>query len=377
MASHRQRTDAKAHNRRLDLNDRIMSFWAIARLIFTEFLILALTTVSMEVSTLCLSPVYGSMPSSLVNSLAMPSPQLLAPFQRLHIRLPGIVAAFLAWLSMTCLSRTNVASLTEILPMLGICVPAIQAYLFNFSSVGPKVGPIFTTLLTSLPLLYLSFLNLLDIGQKLWFTVGGVDILLPIFGSLRKWQICLTITSYSFVNSIQYIASARMPQLIAVWAGTSALFSRFGLQAAISILFATLERSLQRLAFVGIIPLLHIIFINPHLPLTYNTAVLNATLHAEGYSLVARQESLTGYISVLDNTRAGFRAMRCDHSLLGGEWLNKPKGHPSVLNEPIYAIFVMLEAVRLIETESSRAMIGNEKHALVMYVYSDQPMELL
>jgi hypothetical protein len=261
--------------------------------------------------------------------------------------------------------------------MLGICVPAIQAYLFNFSSVGPKVGPIFTTLLTSLPLLYLSFLNLLDIGQKLWFTVGGVDILLPIFGSLRKWQICLTITSYSFVNSIQYIASARMPQLIAVWAGTSALFSRFGLQAAISILFATLERSLQRLAFVGIIPLLHIIFINPHLPLTYNTAVLNATLHAEGYSLVARQESLTGYISVLDNTRAGFRAMRCDHSLLGGEWLNKPKGHPSVLNEPIYAIFVMLEAVRLIETESSRAMIGNEKHALVMYVYSDQPMELL
>ena len=375
MDSHRQIT-AKVHDRRADRNDRTMSFWAIARLIFTMSMMLAITATSAEVSTLCLSPVYGSMPSSLVNSFAMPSQQLLAPFLRLHIRLPGIVAAFLAWLSMSCLSKTHVARLTEILPMFGICVPAIQAYLFNFSSIGPKLGPIFTTLLTSLPLLYLSFLNCLDKGQKLWFTAEGVDNLLPIFGGLRRWQVCLTIMSYGFMNSIQNAASARMPQLIAVWSGTSALFSRFGLQAAISILFATLERSLKRLAFVGIIPLLHVIFINPHLPLTYNTAVMNATLYAEGYSLVARQESLTGYISVLDNTRAGFRAMRCDHSLLGGEWLNKPKGHPSVLNEPIYAIFVMLEAVRLVETESSQSMTGNEEYALIMYVYPDHLMGL-
>ncbi|KAL2043795.1 hypothetical protein N7G274_003314 [Stereocaulon virgatum] len=366
MASHRPRTDTKARNRRADLDDRTMSFWAIARLIFIEIVILALTAMSTEVSTLCLSPVYGSIPSSLANSLAMPSPQLLAPFQRLHIRLPGIIAAFLAWLSMTCLSRTNVVRLTGILPIFGICVPTIQAYLFNFSSNGPKVGPIFTTLLTSLPLLYLSFLSFLDVGRKLWFTVGGVDNLLPIFGGLRRWQVCLTIVSYGFMNSIQYVASVRISQLIAVWSGTSALFSRFGLQAAISIFFATLERSLKRLAFVGITPLLHIIFVNPHLPLTYNTAVLNATLHAEGYSLVARQESLTGYISVLDNTRAGFRAMRCDHSLLGGEWLEKPKRHSSVLNEPIYAIFVMLEAVRLVEIESSQSMIDTEKHALII-----------
>ena len=197
-------------------------------------------------------------------------------------------------------------------------------------------------------------------------SAGGIDTRLPIFGGLRNWQFCLTLLSYGFMNEIHKVSSIRIPQLIAAWSGTSALFSRFGLQAAIAVLYATLERSVKRLAFVGVIPLLHLIFFNPHLPLTYNTAVLNATLQAEGYSLVARQESLTGYISVLDNIEDGFRAMRCDHSLLGGEWLNKPRDHPSILNEPIYAIFVMLEAVRLVETEFSPAKVGNDKHALIM-----------
>ena len=41
--------------------------------------------------------------------------------------------------------------------------------------------------------------------------------------------------------------------------------------------------------------------------------------------------------------------MRCDHSLLGGEWLIK--GARNSMPEPIYGVFVMLEAVRLVEVE--------------------------
>ncbi|KAL6718771.1 Two-component response regulator SSK1p [Lecanora helva] len=105
------------------------------------------------------------------------------------------------------------------------------------------------------------------------------------------------------------------------------------------------------------------------MPTSRSSASINATLTNTGYSLVARQESRTGYVSVLDNFKDGFRVMRCDHSLLGGEWVNKPEGHPALLNEPIYSIFVMLEAVRLAETEVSRAATlipGHEKQALVI-----------
>ena len=92
-------------------------------------------------------------------------------------------------------------------------------------------------------------------------------------------------------------------------------------------------------------------------------------LEREGYALLARQESVTGYISVLDNVKEGFRVMRCDHSLLGGEWLKQEAG--SILREPVYAIFVMLEAVRLVETVGMKrapAKADVNKNALVMYV---------
>lgn len=48
---------------------------------------------------------------------------------------------------------------------------------------------------------------------------------------------------------------------------------------------------------------------------------------------------------MLDNTQLGYRVLRADHSLLGGEWHYKPRG----VREPIYSIFVILEAVRLVD----------------------------
>jgi hypothetical protein len=80
-----------------------------------------------------------------------------------------------------------------------------------------------------------------------------------------------------------------------------------------------------------------------------------------GWSLIDRQESLTGYISIIESAEKGFRVMRCDHSLLGGEWLASTRHR---LAEPIYGVFVMLEAVRLIEVPVKVA--DKEANALVM-----------
>jgi hypothetical protein len=81
----------------------------------------------------------------------------------------------------------------------------------------------------------------------------------------------------------------------------------------------------------------------------------------DGWLFIERRESVTGYISVVQSIQQGFRVMRCDHSLLGGEWIDH-RGGP--VSEPIYGVFAMLEAVRLAETQAPVA--DEDAAALVM-----------
>ena len=189
------------------------------------------------------------------------------------------------------------------------------------------------------------------------------------FCSHALGTLLLTSTLYHFLSQLQIYFENRIPTFVMLRLGKSAVFSRFSLQSIIALMYASLAASLQhfKVVFAAILPLFHIIFVCPHLNLPYNTNILNNTIQAQGFSLVARQESLTGYISVLDNVDQEYRVMRCDHSLLGGEYLRKPKG--SRYNEPVYTIFLTLEAVRLLQTkppESQLIATSEVKHALVM-----------
>ena len=68
--------------------------------------------------------------------------------------------------------------------------------------------------------------------------------------------------------------------------------------------------------------------------------------------------------------------MRCDHSILGGNWLaglgswaggEKPILSAGRVAEPIYAVFVMLEAVRLVQdVDASASVADNQAQALNM-----------
>ena len=342
------------------------------RAIFKILTTIVLAALSAEVSRLCLSPVYGSIAASRAN-LWETTLFTISNFKiKMQVSLPKLLVLPTAWFSRLHLSKSQLATLTDLLPIFGICIPALQSYLFRLSSIGPVWGPIITSCCTSSPLFYLSVLSILSIAEELY-----IDYMAPkVAGALQQGMtltvgyvhLAFIIACYSIIEMIQDIFSPVIAWLVRSWSGTSALFSRFGLQAIVSLSYAVLERSYKRLAFFGILPLLHLISINPHIPLKYNTAALNATLQAGGFSLVARQESLTGYVSVLDNVKDGFRVMRCDHSLLGGEWINKPEGHPSVLNDPIYAIFLMLEAVRLVDTVSAKSTTDNDQNALIVWV---------
>ncbi|KAL9595195.1 MAG: hypothetical protein Q9219_006589 [cf. Caloplaca sp. 3 TL-2023] len=157
-----------------------------------------------------------------------------------------------------------------------------------------------------------------------------------------------------------YLMNHLASSLVREWLRMNVVRSSLGLYHLLTGTY-TLLTTPRNLA-LAVIPILHSTILNPYIPSLHTDNILNTTLHSHGFSLLARQHSNTGYISVLDNVRDGFRVMRCDHSLLGGEWL-PPQKHVSQSREPIYAIFVMLEAVRLVKARTEQKA---EESALVI-----------
>ncbi|KAL1971033.1 hypothetical protein VTN77DRAFT_2867 [Rasamsonia byssochlamydoides] len=268
-----------------------------------------------------LSPVYGSTPVSAYHRAVTIAAIFTGSILR-H-RFPRLIGHWDA----------------KFLPALAFAIPTIQFFLFKQSpSLGNPVGPVVTALVTFFPLVLLSVsassallgvLHLQDYGQ----TVAEHG---PLIGSLFL---------YTFGEKVAQFALTRV-------IGSSFLLTCSALQLVVAFLYAATLPSIWVL--LAIPSLLFSVTSNVHMPFDHTTAVLNSTLHGYGYNLVARQESVTGYISVLENTKSGFRAMRCDHSLLGGEWTKTPANYNPRASDPIYAVFAMLEAVRLVEPDNSR-----------------------
>ena len=361
--SRRANTQAPALTKKI--NTRRKTLWPYVRLIITTLTTLFLAAMSAEVSKLSMTPVYGSIPP--IASLDW--------LRGLHHDRRYITMIIIVSLAKMYFSKRTL-ELSKYFAIWGVFVPSIQSCLYSFSGrLGPIWGPRTTYLLTSVPLSYFSLLRLVVLIAE----VFPLEILAEGAATRSLIELCgsglgtllLTSTLHHSLARIKKYLDNYLPMfgVLTSGSGTHAVFSRFGLQTVTAILYAQIGASFESFTLIltAILPLLHLAFFCPHLPLAYNTDVLNSTLRAKGYSLLARQESLTGYISVLDNINAGYRVMRCDHSLLGGEYLSKPRG--SRYNEPVYTIFLTLEAVRLLQTESSESQqVATSKHkqALVM-----------
>jgi hypothetical protein len=288
------------------------------------FILVLLASCYSPVSQLTLSPVYGSIPSSLYHS--------------------GIETAVfsLAWIITYNFWGYLPQNLPAWPPVLAFWIPPIQYLLFPHSyHYGAVRGPVITECLTYFPLLYLSIssaaqiLNTLDLGDLF----NEQSLILTNFAG---GSACYWLFLYMERIATSFLQNHR-PNT------TSFFFTRFGLQHLLGAVFALLSPSKWLLLTVP--ALLHSALWNVHNPLLHTTALLNNTLQTQlGYQILARQDSLTGYLSVLHNTKDRFRVLRCDHSLLGGEWLLPSTGpeNASEAREPVYAVFVMLEAVRLV-----------------------------
>lgn len=296
-----------------------------------------------------LSPVYGSLPAS-----------------RYHQ--PLILTALLISGSTYPIWRGSSQAWSQWLSVLLLSVPTLQLYLFRYSrQLGASTGPLISGLVTSFPLTLIAAL----VASKRLARKIDDSVLFDGVKYKAMWIGIIPQIITTMVSLIAYKTSNIFTNIL-----SRTIFARSRL--ALYYLLATSQAliSPSKYLLLAALPMLHTFSFSVYSPLPYSNTYLNTTLQHHGYSLMARQESITGYISVLDNKNDGFRVMRCDHSLLGGEWFPQP-GHESQLREPVYAIFVMLEAVRLVQSAdgsgSKREVGEGQKSALVVYVHIIDP----
>ncbi|KAE8152040.1 S-adenosyl-L-methionine-dependent methyltransferase [Aspergillus avenaceus] len=296
--------------------------------------LLALAAFSSPVFLLTLSPVYGSAPSHLFHGYGV------------------AFAAAAGWFLKDFIHQLSGRRAVYLLPVFAFWVPTIQYFLLQQSFVlGNPTGPIITQVIAFYPFVLLSVACAGKLVQ------AGLN--LERYGDLAKEHIPLlgSYVVYSFGEKFAKL-------FISKFIGSFWLFSSTGLQLLVAILSSAVIPS--KLLLLAIPSVLFTLTSNVHLPLGTTTSALESTLHKEGFSLVDRQESSTGYISVLDNLEDGFRVMRCDHSLLGGQWTKTYRHYKPKVQDPIYAVFSLLEAVRLAEPDHGEPRIDANSKALVI-----------
>jgi hypothetical protein len=290
--------------------------------------LLSLAAIYSNVSLLSLSPVYGSIPSSIYHSKGV------------------MTACFLGWSINLFLKRRIPVRPVLLLPVMAAWIPVVQFFLTKYSGMfGGRHGPIIIESLSFLPLLVLGVSCTATVLDNLEMNPGRAQWLSDAMPG---------IGSYAFYKAVEYYSGSYISETI----GSTIVHTRIGLSLLLTGLYAIFSPS--KMLLYAMPAVFHTLVFNSHLPTGYSTASLNAEMQKTGWSLIDRQESLTGYISIIESAENKFRVMRCDHSLLGGEWIARDDGP----NEPIYGVFVMLEAVRLVNVEIPAP--DRQKSALVM-----------
>lgn len=291
-------------------------------------LLLVLLGVYAVVSQRALSPVYGDIPSSLMHTKLL------------------MGGSFVGWAGNLFLRKYVSMRTVELLPYLAAYIPVIQFYAYSFSErLGAQWGPAATEGLTLVPLCILTASSVADLLEDadLSFLPDFIADATPGIGSWGLFKLSRNV-------AVQYLQMN---------AGKGFLWTRLGLETILAGIYAVAAPS--KYLYLAIPALVHTAFFNTHLMTPMATTALNSTLQAENYLLLDRKESVTGYISVLESLDKGFRVLRCDHSLLGGEWVTL-QGQPA--HEPIYGVFVLLEAVRLVKRE--HRVLDKDANALVV-----------
>ncbi|CAK7274647.1 hypothetical protein SEPCBS119000_006279 [Sporothrix epigloea] len=290
-------------------------------------LLLTLAAASANASVAALSPVFGAIPAG-----------------RWHFALVAS-ALFTGWSSNLHLQRLLPPHrpLAIFLPLLAAYVPAVQYVLSSGGAsistlAGPRWGPVVIEALTLFPLLAATAACVATEFES----ATGIDEVVPLprwigdaLPGIGSWAVFRLAESVTVFTEITLSA----PKVVA-W-----LTTRVASQLALATAYCIVSRP-SRLWMYAVPAILHAMLLNSHLAGSpWALALNNRALQSDGWVVLDRRESITGYVSVIENLSQGFRVLRCDHSLLGGEWTRFPA---NPVAEPVYGVFVMLEAVRLV-----------------------------
>ncbi|SPO05056.1 related to spermine/spermidine synthase family protein [Cephalotrichum gorgonifer] len=294
----------------------------------SAFALLTLAGIYSNVSQMALSPIFGSLPSAVWH------PKLIA------------AASFLGWAGSLFIERRLPVHPATLIPVIAIYVPVVQFFLCNQSSLLTATwGPLVIESITLAPITILTAACV----------ASDLEGIRP--GLLPKFIADSTpgLTSLLYFKVVESFSG----RLLSQYVGRTIFVTRIGLEMLLAGIYAILAPS--KLVLLGIPAIIHTTLFNYHLPTPSATLALQESLKAENWTLIDRRESVTGYISVLESDNQGFRVLRADHSLLGGEWV---KFQGPQMAEPVYSVFVMLEAVRLVE--GPQPIIDSEANALVI-----------
>ena len=299
--------------------------------LYKSILLLFLAAISSTTSQLSLSPSHGSIPAALYHkTLTLATVILVLSVDSLYYSTPA----------------SQNLSRARLIPITASWAPVVHLLLVPTArSLGAVNSALLIECLAYVPTLALTL-------SASW---RGFRSIVP--NSHPITTIVPIILTTSLFLSFESLSARIIPSCI----GIHEALTRHFLPSIIACASAVLLPS--RLLLFAALPIFHTLTLNPHTPFQRAAVSLNATLAAEGFSLLARRESLTGYLSVLENQVEGFRVMRCDHSLLGGEWVpgvgkwpggKGTEGGRGVVGEPVYSVFIMLEAVRLVRPGSGQ-----------------------
>lgn len=284
--------------------------------------LIVLAAIISRVSQLSLAPVYGSIPSSVNHQAAIAATALIGWTTQWY------------W-------RPQKNALLQWLPLWAVLAPAFTCLSFYFSDDlglvwGPVVGGLLSCHSIILPMIYAAAAS-----------YDGPDTEETSSGPLA--HLFSGLPSLALFMMLDWFLPGVVSKFIATWSFLNPFNAH--LIIASYLIFALTDRRGIIAATISVATILAIA--SPYGSGPFSTIALETTLNAQNWTLLDRQWSNTGYISVLESTQADYRVMRCDHSLLGGEWQFTParKAQGWTGTESIYAAFHMLEAVRLMETE--------------------------
>lgn len=262
--------------------------------------------------------------------------------------------------------------------------PLVLPILFTYNVTwGPIWGPILTQAIMTWPwVIFVSF----DISRRILRLIGKLEnrrsLSLSTFLAL---SIALLLTTILNITEKKIFMQFMQPYIGLLWSRFATLiylgaFTMLMDNVPSSVSFANAHTRRQwtalLLTVVVITPALMIALNQPHVMTGVNAGLL-ARL-PDKYIYLARRESITGMITVIENQDLGFRVLRCDHSLLGGLWIGLKRKEliaegvvgseleERVLNEAdsVYRAFYLQEAIRLVKRPAEDKMRGK---ALIMY----------